>query len=69
MNITLKALTSLLLAGTAALGTAAVAQAGPLTCTDLGSSTQCGSEGNSQITANPPFIRDRTEIIIIHRHR
>jgi hypothetical protein len=44
------------------------AAAAPLTCTDTGSATQCGSPGNSQIIATPPSVQQPPQIIIIHRN-
>lgn len=59
----------LVVAGAAAGAVAAPsAAASPLTCTDTGSSTQCGSPGNSQIIATPPSVQQPPQIIIIHRN-
>jgi hypothetical protein len=64
-------LTPVLIAGAAAAAIAAAtpAAASPLSCTDIGLATQCGSPGNSQITANTPPIQQQPTVIIIHRHR
>jgi hypothetical protein len=71
MHFTARYLTPLALAGGAALAIAVapMAAASPLTCTDVGSATQCVSPGNSQITANVPFVQQPPQIIIIHRNR
>jgi hypothetical protein len=70
MNITARRLTPLFAAGAAAAAIvlAPAASASPLTCTDVGSATQCGSPGNSQITANVPEMQYPPQIIIIHRN-
>lgn len=61
----------LLAAGGAAvaIAVAPAAAAGQLTCTDVGSATQCVTPGNSQITANTPPVQQQPQIIIIHRGR
>jgi hypothetical protein len=46
-----------------------MAAASPLSCTDLGSATQCVSPGNSQIVATPPVVQQPPQIIIVHRGR
>ena len=71
MHFTARYLTSLAGAGGAAVAIAAapMAAASPLTCTDVGSATQCASPGNSQITANTPPMQLQPQIIIIHRDR
>jgi hypothetical protein len=40
-----------------ALAGAGVATAAPLSCVDAGPTTQCGSPGNTQITANTPPVQ------------
>ncbi|MDP9166514.1 MAG: hypothetical protein M3O32_10715 [Actinomycetota bacterium] len=71
MHFTARHLTSLAVAGGAALAIAAapVAAASQLTCSDVGSATQCVSPGNSQLTATPPVVAQPPQIIIIHRGR
>lgn len=51
------------------LALAPTAGAAPLTCTDLGSATQCVKPGNSQLIATPPVVAQPPQIIIIHRDR
>jgi hypothetical protein len=48
---------------------APAAAAAPLSCTDVGSATQCVSPGNSEITANAPVVQQQPQLIIIHRDR
>jgi hypothetical protein len=55
-------------AAAAAILAAPSAAASPLTCTDVGSATQCVSPGNSQITAVAPHVQPQPQIIIIHRN-
>ena len=71
MHVTARLLTPLALAGGAALAVvlAPAATAAQLSCTDVGSATQCVSPGNSQITANAPVIQQQPQLIIIHRDR
>ena len=71
MHFTARYLTPLIVAGGAAVAIAAapMAAASPLSCTDLGSATQCVSPGNSQIVATPPVVQQPPQIIIIHRNR
>ncbi len=71
MHVLARRLTPLALAGGAALAVALApaATAAPLSCTDVGSATQCVSPGNSQITANAPVIQQQPQLIIIHRDR
>ncbi|MEU0498416.1 hypothetical protein [Mycobacterium sp. NPDC006124] len=71
MHVTARLLTPLALAGGAALAVvlAPAATADPLSCTDVGSATQCVSPGNSQITANAPVVQQPPQLIIIHRGR
>jgi hypothetical protein len=71
MHFTARHLTPLALAAGAALAIAVAptAAASPLTCTDIGSATQCVSPGNSQITANAPVVQQQPQLIIIHRNR
>lgn len=52
-----------------AIAVAPVSAAGQLSCTDVGSATQCSTPGNSQITANTPPVQQQPQIIIIHRGR
>ncbi|MET0474646.1 MAG: hypothetical protein ABW001_08400 [Mycobacterium sp.] len=52
----------------AAIAAAPMAAADPLTCADVGSATQCGSPGNSQIIATAPHVVQQPQIIIIHRN-
>lgn len=59
MTIRIRALTLLAAgAGALAVGMAPAAQAAPTgpTCTAQGNSTLCQSEGNAQVTANPPAV-------------
>ncbi|AKS30572.1 hypothetical protein [Mycolicibacterium goodii] len=59
MSIRIKALTLLAGgAGSLAVALAPAAQAAPTgpTCTAQGNSTLCQSEGNAQVTANPPAV-------------
>jgi hypothetical protein len=51
-----------------AVAAAPLAAASQLTCTDVGSATQCVSPGNSQITASTPPVQQQPQIIIIHRN-
>ena len=71
MRFSARYLTSLAVAGGAAIAIAVAptAAASPLTCTDVGSATQCTSPGNSQITANVPVVQRPPQIVIIHRNR
>ncbi|GLP81201.1 hypothetical protein [Mycobacterium antarcticum] len=71
MHFSVRYLTPLAVAAGAAIAIAAAptAAASPLTCTDVGSATQCVSLGNSQITANVPVVQRPPQIIIIHRNR
>jgi hypothetical protein len=71
MRLTPNYLTPLLIAGTAAMAIVAapLADAAPRSCIDIGAATQCGSPGNSQITADVPRILQQPTIIIIRRHR
>jgi hypothetical protein len=70
MQFTASHLAPLFVAGAAAAILAApAATASPLTCTDVGSATQCVSPGNSQITAAAPHVQPQPQIIIIHRNR
>ena len=71
VHFTARYLTPLALAAGAALAVAVApaAAASPLTCTDVGSATQCSSPGNSQITANAPVVQQQPQLIIIHRNR
>jgi hypothetical protein len=59
----------LLVAGAivAALAAAPTAAASPQTCTDSGAAVQCGSPGNSQITASPPYVQQQQQLFIIIR--
>jgi hypothetical protein len=70
MRFTARHLTPLILAAgaAAAIVAAPMATASPLTCTDVGNATQCGSPGNSQITANTPPVQQQPQIVIIHRN-
>jgi hypothetical protein len=70
VRFTASHLAPLLVAGAAAAAivVAPMAAASPLTCVDVGSATQCGSPGNSQITANVPPVQQQPQIIIIHRN-
>ena len=70
MRSTRSHLTPLLAAGAAlvAIAAAPVAGANVLTCTDIGSATQCLSPGNTQITANTPPVQPMPSIVIIHRN-
>ena len=70
MHFTARYLTLLAIAGGAALAIAAAptAAASQLTCTDVGTATQCVSPGNSQITATTPQAQQQPQIIIIHRN-
>ena len=70
MRITRNHLTPLLVVGAAmvAIAAAPVAAANVLTCTDIGSATQCLSPGNTQITANTPPVQPLPSIVIIHRN-
>jgi hypothetical protein len=56
-------------AGAAAILAAPTASASQLSCIDAGSTTQCSSPGNSQITASTPPIQQQPQVIIIHRGR
>jgi hypothetical protein len=73
MHFTARYLPPLAVAGGSALAIAMApaAAAAPLSCTDVGSATQCVSPGNSQITANAPVVQQQQwpEFIIIHRNR
>jgi len=71
MRLLARYLTPMALAGGAALAVAVAptAAASPLSCTDVGSATQCVSPGNSQITANAPVVQQQPQLIIIHRNR
>lgn len=71
MRFVTRYLTPVALAGGAALAIAVAptAAASPLSCTDVGSATQCVSPGNSQITANAPVVQQQPQLIIIHRNR
>ena len=70
MRMTGNHLTPLLVAGAArvVIAPAPVAGADVLTCTDVGSATQCLSPGNTQITADPPPLQPAPSIVIIHRN-
>jgi hypothetical protein len=68
MHISPRYLAPFLMAGAAAAITAAPMATAAVTCIDVGSATQCGSPGNSQITANAPVVQQQPEIIIIHRN-
>jgi hypothetical protein len=70
MHFTARYLIPLIAAGgaTVAVAAAPLAAASPLTCTDVGSATQCVSPGNSQITASTPPVQQQPQIIIIHRN-
>ena len=71
MRFAARYLTPMALAGGAAvaIAVAPTAAASPLSCTDVGSATQCVSPGNSQITANAPVVQQQPQLIIIHRNR
>lgn len=71
MRFTSKYTIPLLIAGAAAsaIATAPITIAAPQSCVDIGPATQCGSPGNSQITADAPQFRQQQTIIIIHRRR
>jgi hypothetical protein len=70
MTFSVRSLLPLLVAGgaAAAISAAPSATASRLSCTDTGSATQCGSPGNSQVTAGPPSVQRQPQIIIIHRN-
>jgi hypothetical protein len=70
MHFTARYLMPMLVAGGAAAAVVAapLAVASPLTCTDVGSATQCVSPGNSQLTATPPPVQQQPQIIIILRN-
>jgi hypothetical protein len=70
VRFTVSHLAPLITAGAAAAAIAAapIAVASPTTCIDVGSATQCGSPGNSQVTANTPPVQQQPQIIIIHRN-
>lgn len=70
MRATARHLAPLIAAGAAAAAIVAApaAAATPLSCTDVGSATQCISPGNSQLTAVAPHVQIYPQFIIIHRN-